>query len=336
MLNPRTDTIGGIMISLKRKFAASIAAALTLISVSSMTSCSGGEAYEIGICQLSSNPALVTATEAFKTTLTEKLGKKVTFIEKNAEGKADACEEICEEFVSGKVDLILANSTTALKAAAAATKDIPIIGTSVTDFASALGITDWKGNTGKNIAGTSDITAVSDQASMVAELFPSVNYSRVGILRSASESNSRYLAENLTPMFTALGYTVTDYTFNSAEDIEAVTKDACENSDVVFLPSDNSAVGLADKIHSAAAPSKTPIVTSGEATCRICGVASLSIDYAEIGKKAALQAYEVLVNGADIGDIKIESANIKIKKYNQTIAAELGITIPDGYVAITD
>ena len=163
-----------------------------------------GKVYNIGICQLVQHDALDAATKGFKDKLTELLGEdKVTFDEKNAAGDSATCSTICNQFVTSKVDLILANATPALQAAMSSTKDIPILGTSVTDYATALNIKDWKGTTGANISGTSDLAPLEDQAKMLNELFPDVK--NVGILYCSAEANSKYQADTITPFFEDAG-----------------------------------------------------------------------------------------------------------------------------------
>ena len=138
------------------------------------------DSYTVGICQLVQHPALDAATQGFKDALTKALGDKVSFVEQNASGDSATCAVICNQFVSDDVDLILANATPALLAAQAATNKIPVLGTSVTDYASALDIDDWKGYTGSNISGTSDGVPAAELAGVLNELFPDVK--NVGLL----------------------------------------------------------------------------------------------------------------------------------------------------------
>ncbi len=148
------------------------------------------ETYTVGICQLVQHTALDAATEGFKDALTEKLGDSVTFDEQNASGEATNCTTIVSKFVSDDVDLILANATASLTSAAEATETIPIVGTSITDYATALGIEDWNGTTGFNVTGTADLAPLADQAAMIVELVPDVQ--TVGILYCSAEANSKY------------------------------------------------------------------------------------------------------------------------------------------------
>ena len=112
--------------------------------------------YQVGICQLVQHEALDAATKGFKDALKDKLGDDVSFDEQNAAGDASTCSTICTKFVTNDYDLILGNATAALQAASAATDSIPILGTSITDYATALDMSDWSGTTGKNISGTTD------------------------------------------------------------------------------------------------------------------------------------------------------------------------------------
>jgi putative ABC transport system substrate-binding protein len=123
--------------------------------------------YTVGVCQLVQHPALDAATQGFQDALTEKAGDSVTFDVQNASGDSNTCSTIVNGFVADNVDLIMANATPALQAAVAATGDIPILGTSVTDYATALDIDDWTGATGINVSGTSDLAPLDEQAAML-------------------------------------------------------------------------------------------------------------------------------------------------------------------------
>lgn len=152
--------------------------------------------YNIGICQLLQHDALDQATQGFKDAMVELLGEdRVVFDEQNASNDSATCATIINQFVSADVDLILANATAALQAAAQGTTEIPILGTSITDYATALGIDDWTGTTGMNISGTSDLAPLEEQAAMLNELFPDAQ--NVGLLYCSAEPNSIYQADTI-------------------------------------------------------------------------------------------------------------------------------------------
>lgn len=295
----------------------------------------GEKVYSIGICQLTQHVALDEATRGFREALTEKLGDKVKFDEQNASGEFTNCTTIVSKFVSDKVDLIMANATDALAAASQATDTIPIVATSITDYASALGMTDWTGKTGFNVTGTSDLAPIDGQAAMLKELAPDAK--SVGILYCSGEKNSKYQADAMTAELEKLGLTAKVYTFVDTNDITSVTQQiVSDNCDVVFVPTDNTAANNAGAINNVLEPAGIPVIAGEAGICKGCGVATLSISYYDIGYKTGLMAYEILVNGKDPADMPIEYATNPMKQYMADRAAALGITIPEGYEPIAD
>ena len=292
------------------------------------------QVFNVGICQLVQHPALDLATQGFKDALTEKLGDAVTFNEQNASGDAATCSVICSQFVSDEVDLIMANATASLQAAASATNVIPILGTSITDYGTALGIEGFTGVSGTNISGTSDLAPLDGQAQMLSELFPDAK--TVGLVYCSGEPNSKFQVETIAPMLTELGYTVTEYTFADSNDVANVTASACAECDVLYIPTDNTAASCTEAINNVALVEKTPIVVGEEGICKGCGVATLSISYYDIGYETGLMAAEILTEGADISTMEIRYAPQFTKEYNASICETLGITVPEDYVAIPE
>lgn len=292
----------------------------------------GKDSYTVGICQLVQHEALDAATEGFKAALTEKLGDKVTFDEQNASGDSATCATIANQFASANVDLILANATAPLQASAAATNSIPILGTSVTDYATALQIDDWKGTTGVNISGTSDLAPLAEQAAMLLELFPEAK--TVGMVYCSAEPNSSYQVETVKAEVEAKGVTCKDYSFADSNDIASVVTSATADCDVLYIPTDNSAASATEVINNVCEPAGIPIIAGEEGICKGCGVATLSISYYDLGYQTGLMAYEILANGADVSTMEVQFAPNVTKKYNADLAAKLGVTIPEDYVAI--
>ena len=292
------------------------------------------QVFNVGICQLVQHPALDSATQGFKDALTEKLGDAVTFNEQNASGDAATCSVICNQFVSDEVDLIMANATASLQAAASATNVIPILGTSITDYGTALGIEGFTGVSGTNISGTSDLAPLDGQAQMLSELFPDAK--TVGLVYCSGEPNSKFQVETIAPMLTELGYTVTEYTFADSNDVANVTASACAECDVLYIPTDNTAASCTEAINNVALVEKTPIVVGEEGICKGCGVATLSISYYDIGYETGLMAAEILTEGADISTMEVRYAPQFTKEYNVSICETLGITVPEDYVAIPE
>lgn len=292
----------------------------------------GGKTYTIGICQLVQHPALDAATKGFKDVLTEAFGDSVKFDEANAAGDSATCATIASQFVASNVDLIMANATPALQAAAAATDTIPVLGTSVTEYGVALGIKDFSGTVGGNVSGTSDLAPLDQQAAMVQELFP--NAKNVGILYCSGEPNSVYQADTVKAALEKLGYTVKTYTFADSNDVAAVTGNACSGSDVLYIPTDNTAASCTEAINNVAKPAGVPIIAGEEGICKGCGVATLSIDYYELGRTTGEMAVKILKGEAEISQMPIEYYKNPVKKYNPELAKALNVNIPSDYTAI--
>lgn len=296
---------------------------------------SAAGSYTVGVCQLVQHAALDAATQGFQDKLTELIeadGGTVTFDVKNASGESANCASIINGFVSSGVDLILANATASLQAAQAGTTDIPILGTAVTDYGTALGIDDWTGTTGTNISGTADLAPLDQQAAMLNELFPDAK--TVGLLYCSAEPNSKYQIDTIKPMLEEKGYTCEEFAFADSNDVASVTTSACAASDVIYIPTDNTAASCTEAIRNVVVPAKTPVVAGEQGICSGCGVATLSIDYHQLGEVTGEMAYNILVKGEDPATMEIKYAPDTTKMYNADICQELGITPPDGYTAI--
>ena len=292
----------------------------------------GGETYTVGIIQQMQHVALDSATEGFQDKLEELLGANVEIELQNASGEAANCTTIVGNFVAQGVDLIMANGTTALQAAMSATDTIPILGTSVTEYGVALGIEGFDGVTGTNISGTSDLAPLDQQAAMIQEWFPEAQ--TVGLLYCSAEPNSQYQVDTVQSYLEQAGFTCTQYSFSDSNDLSAVANTACSSSDVVYIPTDNQAAAYAELIGNIALDTQTPIIAGEQGICTGCGVATLTIDYYDIGYKTGEMAYEILVNGADPAAMPIEYAPQFTPKYNPVMCEELGLTPLEGYEAI--
>lgn len=327
----------------KKLLALVLAAAMTL----SLASCGGsktetpstgsdnssaeGATYKVGICQLVQHPALDAATQGFIDALNEALPGQVEFENKNASGEANNCGTIVNGFVSEGVDLIMANATAALTAAASATADIPILGTSITAYGVALDLDDFDGTVGGNISGTSDLADLSKQADMITEWFPDAK--KVGLLFCSAEPNSRYQIEEVATCLANKGIETQEFAFTDTNDVASVTQSAADYSDVVYIPTDNTAASNTEAIANILVPAGVPAICGEEGLCRGCGVATLSISYYDLGVTTGKMAAKILKGEADISTMPVEYTDAT-PKYNASVCEQLGITPLDGYEAI--
>ncbi len=292
------------------------------------------DTYQVGILQLVQHPALDAATQGFRDALTEKLGDKVVFDEQNASGDSSNCAIIANSLVTAGMDLIMANATPALLACSNATGDIPVLGTSITNYESAMDIELTEtGATGFNVSGTSDLAPLDGQADMIKELFPEAK--TVGLLYCNSEANSVFQIKTIEGYLQEMGYETKRYGFNDSNDLASVTQNATE-CDVIYIPTDNTAANNTEAIANVVIPAGVPVVTGEEGLCSGCGVATLTISYYDIGYQTGVMAYEILAEGADVSEMPIAYAPQFVKKYNPANAQELNITIPEDYEAIEE
>lgn len=326
---------------MKKSFKKIIAVCLAVITVAfCFSACSSngesgntGAKYTIGIAQWEAHEALDAATDGFKAAVTDKLGaENVKFEYNTAQGETTNCSTIVNRYVSNKVDLIMANATPVVQSAFTATKEIPIVGTSVTEYGVALGIDNFTGVTGVNVTGTSDLAPLNDQAAMIKEIAPDTK--TVGIIYCSAEANSKYQATEVTKYLAELGITATEYPFADSNDLQSIVTKAVNDNDALYIPTDNTAAKNTGIIDAVARPAKKPVFAGEEGIIKGCGIVTLTISYYDIGYAAGEMAAQILAEGKNPAEIEIGYAPKFTKKYNTEICEQLGITVPDDYVAI--
>ena len=311
-----------------------IALLLTAVLIcTAFAGCSGGkkDVYKIGVCQLVEHDALDAATQGFVDALKAEFGDKVEIDIQNGQNDSATCAAIANQFVSNNVDLILANATPALQAAAAATDTIPILGTSITEYGVALQLKDFNGTVGGNISGPSDLAPLDQQAAMVTEWFPEAK--NVGLLYCSGEPNSLYQVNEVAKYLKNAGVSTKMYSFADSNDLSAICQTAADESDVIYVPTDNTVASNKALIDNICRPAKVPVITGEEGICSGCGVATLSISYYDLGYTTGKMAIKILKGEADISTMPIEYTSVT-KKYNAAICKDLGITPLEGYEPI--
>ena len=318
---------------MKKKLIALVLAALMVLSLAACGSGSSNDKFTVGVCQLVQHEALDAATQGFIDTLKAELGEdNVEILLENASGEPANCTVIVNDFVSKKVDLIMANATPALQAAVAATGDIPILGTSVTEYGTALGIENFSGTVGGNVSGTSDLASLADQAAMFTEWLPDCK--TVGIVYCSAEANSAYQVKVVTEELAKAGITATAYAFTDSNDVASVTQKAVDSCDALYIPTDNTAATNIESIGNIVLQAGIPAITGEKGTAAVCGIATLSIDYYNLGVTTGNMAVKILKGEASISDMAVEYDASPVKMFNADVCSQLGITPLDGYEAI--
>ena len=311
--------------------ASSAAASSVASSAAAGSAAAAGDSYTVGICQLVQHAALDAATQGFEDALTAEFGDNVKFDFQNAQGDSATCATIANGFVSAGVDLIMANATPALQAAQSATNEIPVLGTSVTEYGVALGLSDFSGTVGGNISGTSDLAPLDQQADMIVEWMPEAK--KVGLLYCSAEANSQYQVDEVQKYLEAKGVTATQYAFSDSNDLSSVCQKAADENDALYVPTDNTVAANTGIVDGICRPAKKPVFAGEEGICAGCGVATLSISYYDLGYTTGEMAVKILKGEADISTMPIEYTDVT-KKYNKAVCDDLGLTAPEGYEAI--
>ena len=321
---------------MKKLLALTLALLLVAATPLALASCNKEEdTYTVGIIQLIQHTALDAATKGFKDVLTEEFGDKVSFVEHNANGDSTACTTAAQDLVTKNVDLILGNATAALQAAYNATETIPVLGTSITDYGTALGITYNGGAIGGNVSGTTDLAPLDQQEQMIKDLYPGAT--KVGLLYCSAEPNSPYQANVIRAELIALGYAdadIKEFKFADSNDVASVSQSAAAFADVLYVPTDNTAASFGNTIKDNIG--SDPLIAGESGICSLCGIATLSINYEELGRITGKMAVKILKGEAKVGEMAVESvpASTIKKQYNAQRATEIGFTAPEGYTAI--
>ena len=305
-----------------KKLVSVILSVVMLVSLCiGLTGCSQSDTYKVGMCQLMVHESLDKATKGFQDALTAKMeaaGKKVEF-DVQVAGEANLCTTVINTFTAKKVNLIMANATPALLAAANATTSIPVLGTSVTDYADTFG-----GSIPANVSGTSDAVPFAEQAQMMIDTLGLVAGDQVGVLYCTNESNSLIQYQAVKALFEEKGIVVKAYTFSETTELQAVTTSLANECKAVYVPSDNTVAQNDAIVGTICTEKNVPIYTSyGGAVC----YASLAIDYYQLGVETGNMAAEILLNGKKPADFAVKTLTPAVS-FNAELCQKLGITVP--------
>ncbi len=310
---------------MKKIVALVLTVALCVGLCAALTACGKEETasgFTVGVCQLMEHESLDQATQGFVDTLTAELeaaGQTVT-IDTQVAGDANLCTTVINAFTAKKVDLIMANATPALLAAANATAEIPVLGTSVTDYADT-----FAGNIPANVTGTSDAVPFDEQAEMMIktlELFPG---DVVGVLYCSNESNSLIQYNAVKELFETEGIVVEAYTFSDVTELQALVTKAAADCKAIYVPSDNTVAQNDTIVGTICSANNVPVFTSyGGAVC----YASLAIDYYELGCETGRMAAQILLGEKTPADIEVATLTPTVV-YNEELCAQLGIAVPE-------
>ncbi|HEY8499101.1 MAG TPA: ABC transporter substrate-binding protein [Clostridia bacterium] len=287
------------------------------------------EKYSIGIIQLVEHVALDSAREGFIDALKENGyvdGQNITIDFQNAQGDQSNLSTISDRFVSNKADLILGIATPAVQAIAGKTTEIPILGTAVTDYVVAR-LVDSNEAPGGNVSGTTDMNPVKEQIDLLVKLVPDAK--TVGVLYNSSEDNSILQAGLAKEAIEALGLKYVEVTVTNSNEVQQATQSIVEKCDAIYIPTDNTFASSMPVVHGVTSQSKTPVICGESGMVESGGLATLGINYYDLGYQTGLMAIRILKGEAEPATMPIESASGFDFAINGKVAEEIGIEIPD-------
>lgn len=318
-----------------KRFIKMTAILLILALVFAMAGCGSGVVKtggaippKVGIIQYVQHAALDAATQGFRVALTEGGyidGQTIIFIEQNAQGDTNNCSTIADQFVSDEVDIILAVATPAAQAVAGKTTEIPILGTAVTDYVVAK-LVDSNQMPGGNVSGTSDMNPIKEQIDLLVKLAPATK--TVGVLYTSSEDNSVLQAGIAKEAIENLGLEYVEVTVNNSNDVQQAVQSIVTQCDAIYIPTDNTFASAMPLVYGVTVESKTPVIVGEKGQVEGGGLATLGINYYDLGYQTGLMALDILQNGADISTMPIQTATDFDYCINATVAQEIGIEIP--------
>ena len=285
--------------------------------------------YKIGIVQLVEHSALDDASRGFVDGLKVRgfeEGKNVAIDRQNAQADQSNLQNIVQRFISDKVNLICAIATPSVQSAANATKEIPIVGTAVTDYVSAK-VVQSSEMPGGNVTGTSDMSPISDQIDLLLKLYP--NAKTIGTIYSSSEVNSEIQVKEMTEYAAAKGLTVRTATISTVNDIPQAAQSLVSDVDVFYEPSDNVIASAMPTLVSVTDPAGKGVICAASTMVAAGGLATYGIDYYKLGVQTGEMAADILEGKRKPSEMKIETARDLMVVINKKNAAKLGLTIPD-------
>ena len=296
---------------------------------STQTGSKDKKSYKVGVIQLVQHPALDAANKGFIDGLKSKgfeEGKNVTFDQQNAQGDQSNLQTIAQRFVSNKDDLVCAIATPAAQTMANATKDIPIVGTAITDYKVAKLVKD-SSKPGTNVTGTTDMNPVEAQIDLLVKIMPKAK--TVGFIYNSSEVNSQLQIDLAKKAAAARGLATVEATVSSVNDIQQAAQSLMGKVDALYIPTDNVMASAMPNLIKITDEAKVPVFCAEAGMLKAGGVATLGIDYYKLGFQTGEMAADILSGKSKPQDMAIQSQKTFTVTLNEEAIKKLGLTIPD-------
>ena len=289
----------------------------------------GKKMYKIGIVQLVEHNALDAANKGFVDGLKKRgyeEGKNIEIDRQNAQADQSNLANISQRFISNKANLICAIATPAAQTVANATKDIPIVGTAITDYESAK-LVKSNAKPGGNVTGTSDMNPIKEQVDLLKKLVPEAK--TVGVIYCSSEVNSEVQVKAMKAYAETKGLKVETATISTVNDIQQAAQSLVSKVDAFYAPTDNVLASAMPTLLSVTDPAKKPVICGEENMVKAGGLATYGIDYYKLGLQTGDMGADILDGKKKPADMPIQTAKDLKASVNKKNADALGVKIPD-------
>ena len=294
-------------------------AAIAAMSMGMLAGCGGGAAdsedtqaqndgkmYKVGIVQTIQHGALDQANQGMLDGLKDngfEDGVNLEIDSQNAQGDQSNLQNIAQQFVANEDDLILAIATPAAQTVAAATTDIPIVGTAITSYTDA-NLVQSDEAPGTNVTGTSDMNPIEAQLKLMLQLVPDAK--TVGTIYTSSEANSQVQIDILKKTAESMGLTVVDRSISTVNDIQQAAQSLVGEVDAIWLPTDNNIASAMPQVVGVTDEAGVPVICGEESMVRAGGTATYGFSYYQLGYKAGVMAAQILKGEATPAEMPIQ------------------------------
>lgn len=308
-------------------------AAIAAMSVGMLAGCSGGsqqeeKTYKVGVVQLMQHGALDQSNQGMIDGLRDsgyEEGKNLEINQQNAQGDQSNLQTIAQQFLADEVDIILSISTPATQVMAAATEEIPIVGTAITSFEQA-GLVDSDEAPGTNVTGTHDMSPVAEQIDLLLQVVPDAK--TVGTIYTSSEKNSQVQVEILKEVAAEKGLTVVERTISTVNDIQQAAQSLVGEVDAIWLPTDNNVASAMPQVVGVTDEAGLVTVCGEESMVYAGGTITYGINFYQIGYDAGVMAAKIL-NGESVpAEMPIQGPSDLNLVINPTAVEAIGVEIP--------
>lgn len=305
-------------------------AAVVLVLLSATTALA--QDYTISVSQIVEHPALDATRQGFMDYLKEQ-GLEVEYNVHIAQGNIATANQIANQIMDEGPDLVLAIATPTAQACAQRIRNIPVLAAAVTDFVGA-GLVKSMEEPGANVTGLTDMTPMDQHLELMLEFVPDAK--AVGVIYNAGEDNSVSLVKFLREEAKKKGVKLEEATIQNSSGVLQAARSLVGKVQAIYIPTDNTVVTALESAMKVAHENDIPLFSGDTDSVERGTLASLGFDYYNMGRQTGAMAYRILKEGANPGEMPVETLQELSLWVNLDAAEKMGVTIPESVLERAD